>query len=320
MWRGRRALVGDRRRRGPAQRRDHPGHEDRQRVAAGVDDARLGEHRQQLRPAVDRLLTGHERALEHVGDQRVLGRRVGAGLEARLRHVRELRRGRRGHVAHHGQHRPLGRLADRLVGALGGAGQRGRQQRRIDELAGARDQLLGGAADQLAEDHARVAARAEQRRARDRLDDLVAADLVERRLARCLRQAVELIEHRPQRERHVVAGVAVGDREHVEVVDLLAPRLQVVVRPLDDGAKADEARIPHGTERRPSEGLGDLAGLQAAGADVHPSRRAVDQRADLLEVRLEAAPGGAHGVAAVVSVRRALAAGVNRSWPSRGEV
>ena len=37
--------------------------------------------------------------------------------------------------------------------------------RGLDELAGARDQLLGGAADQLGEDHAAVAARAEQRRA-----------------------------------------------------------------------------------------------------------------------------------------------------------
>jgi hypothetical protein len=32
-----------------------------------------------------------------------------------------------------------------------------------------------------------------------------------------------LVEHGAQRERHVVAGVAVGDREHVEVVYLTAP-------------------------------------------------------------------------------------------------
>ena len=57
------------------------------------------------------------------------------------------------------------------------------------------------------------------------------------------REAVDLVEHGAQRERHVVAGVAVGDREHVEVVDLLAARLEVRERALDDGAEADETGI-----------------------------------------------------------------------------
>ena len=65
------------------------------------------------------------------------------------------------------------------VGAVGGAGHGGGDQHRVHELAGARDQLLGGAADQLAEDDAGVAARAEQRGAGDGVDDLVAADLVD---------------------------------------------------------------------------------------------------------------------------------------------
>ena len=57
-------------------------------------------------------------------------------------------------------------------------------------------------------------------------------------------EAVDLGEHGAQRERHVVARVAVGDGEDVEVVDLLAARLEVHERTLDDGAEADEARDP----------------------------------------------------------------------------
>ena len=65
------------------------------------------------------------------------------------------------------------------VYAVRGAGHGGGDQHRVDQLAGARDQLLRGAADQLAEDDPGVAARAEQRRAGDGVDDLVAADLVD---------------------------------------------------------------------------------------------------------------------------------------------
>ena len=82
------------------------------------------------------------------------------------------------------------------------------------------------------------------------LDDLLAADLVERPLV--LGQAVELVEHGAQRERHVVAGVAVGDREDVEVVDLLAACLELAEGALDDGAEADKAGIRHGSAGRPA--------------------------------------------------------------------
>ena len=68
-----------------------------------------------------------------------------------------------------------------------------------------------------------------------------------------LGQPVELVEHGAQGERHVVARVAVGDREDVEVVDLLAPGLEGRERSLDDGAEADEAGIGHGG-RRPPDG------------------------------------------------------------------
>ena len=61
-----------------------------------------------------------------------------------------------------------------------------------------------------------------------------------------LGEPVELVEHGAQRQRHVVAGVAVGDREDVEVVDLLAARLELAERALDDGAEPEKAGIGHG--------------------------------------------------------------------------
>ena len=151
-----------------------------------------------------------------------------------------------GHLADDGEDRALGGLAHGAVGAVGRAGHGGADQHGVDEVAGPGDQLLGGAADQLGEDHAGVAAGAEQRGAGHGVDDLVAADLVDVALRG---QPVELVEHRAQRQGHVVARVAVGDREDVEVVDLLAPCLELRERAFDDGAEADQARVGHGPRR-----------------------------------------------------------------------
>ena len=150
-----------------------------------------------------------------------------------------------GHLAHDGQDRALGRLADRPIRLIGGTGERRADQHRIDELARAARELLGGAANQLREDHAGVAASPEQRRARDRRDDLVAADLVDRPRLGGAGEPIKLLQHRPQRQHHVVARVAVGDREHVEVVDLLAPLFQRRQPSLDDRPKPNDARIGH---------------------------------------------------------------------------
>ena len=138
------------------------------------------------------------------------------------------------HLAHDRDHRSLGRIAHRRVGGVGRARERRRHEHRVDQLARAARQLLGRAANDLGEDHAAVAARAEQRGAGDGLDDLVAADLVDRLAV----EAVELAHHGAQRLRHVVPGVAVGDREDVEVVDLLAPRLELGAGGRDDLAEA----------------------------------------------------------------------------------
>ena len=149
-------------------------------MAAGVDDPRFAQHGKQVGAALDRVLARLQRALDHVGDDRVLlaGGRVGA--EPRFGHVRELGGDAVGHLAHHGQDRALGRLTHRSVCLVGSARQCRADQDRIDQLARAAGELLGGAADQLREDHARVPARTEERGAGDRVDDLVAADLVDR--------------------------------------------------------------------------------------------------------------------------------------------
>ena len=94
-------------------------------------------------------------------------------------------------------------------------------------------------------------------------DDLLAPDLVDRALA-VGHQAVELGEHGAQREHHVVAGVAVGDREHVEVVDLLAARLQMGERAGDGGPEADQVGVGHGAPMMSAR----PAGVPAPGAEA----------------------------------------------------
>ena len=143
-------VVLQRRRIGPAQRRDDAREDDRQAVAAGVDDARLAQDRQQLGAALDGVLAGVQRVLEHVGEHLVLGGVVDAVLQARLGHVRDLTRGAGGHLADDGEDRSLGGIAHDAVGAVGRAGHGGGEQDRVHELARAGDELLGGAADELA--------------------------------------------------------------------------------------------------------------------------------------------------------------------------
>ena len=241
----RRGVVLDRRWLVAAQRGHDAREHDHEAVAAGVDHARVAQHRQQVGAALDRLLPRVDRLLEQVGQQRVLLLGLRVERQARLGHVRELAGDPVRHLTHDGEDRPLGRAADRAVGAVGGARHRGAEQHRVHELSGARDQLFGSAADQLREDDPGVAARAQQRGAGDRADDLLAADLVERPVV--LAQAVELVEHGAQRERHVVPGVAVCDREDVEVVDLLAASFELTEGAFDDSAEADEAGIRHGS-------------------------------------------------------------------------
>ena len=310
----RRRVVGQLWRLGALQRADHAGEEDHQAVAAGVDHAGLGEDGQQLGAAVDRLLPHPDRLGQDPGEHGVLVGRRGVGVEALAARVRDHVGHVPGHLADDREDRPLGRRADRAVGLIGRAGHRGGQQHRVDELAGTGDQLLRRAADELGEDHAGVAAGAEQRGPGHRADDRVAADVVD---VAQRGQAIELGEHGLERERHVVARVAVGDREDVEVVDLLAAGLERGERALDDRPEPAEAGVTRDSRRarqlrttrlhaRRLGGLGDLAGLEAARADVDALGRPVEVDANPLEIRIEAALRCHHGVAAAVAERRAL--------------
>ncbi len=74
-------VVLQRRRLASAQRSDDSGEQDRERVPAGVDHAGVTKHRQQIRSAPDRILTGVERAFDHLGDNRVLLLGGGVGAE-----------------------------------------------------------------------------------------------------------------------------------------------------------------------------------------------------------------------------------------------
>ncbi len=265
-----------------AQRRNDAREDDRQPVTARVDHAGIAQRRQQLGATLDRLLPRRHRALQRSGDRRVLQPRLRVGVQARtLRTVREIGHDLMGHLARHGQDRALRRLAHRGVSTVGRVGQRRTDQRGVDQLSGTADQLLGGAANQLGEDHTRVAARTQQRRAGHRLHDLLTSDLVDRARLVTPLQAVELGQHRAQRERHVVARVAVGNREHVEVVDLLAARFQVRQRPRHGGAEADQVRIGHvhtsitfrGRSARTVLSRGSLLGRWASQARItHPPR------------------------------------------------
>ena len=134
----RRRVVLQRRRLVAAQRRDHAREDDRQAVAAGVDDAGVAQDRQQLGAALDGRLAGVERVLEHVGEHLVLRRVVDAVLQPRLGHVRDLTRRAGGHLAHDREDRALGGVANASVGAVRGAGHGGGDQHGVDQLAGAR--------------------------------------------------------------------------------------------------------------------------------------------------------------------------------------
>ena len=215
---------------------DHPADDHHQPERAGVDDPGLGEHVELLGRVADRLLAGEQRRRQHLGEQRVLLVRGGVRVEPLAQPLRAPLGDRLGHRPDHGQHRALGGLANRGVGRVAGVGERGLDQLRVDQPARRRRHLLRRPADDLAQDHAGVAARSHQRRARDLADDLRA-----RRVAVGAElELVELVEHVAHRQRHVVAGVAVGDREHVQVVDLLAPLLEMGERDADHVAKAND--------------------------------------------------------------------------------
>ncbi len=241
----RRLLVGDLEqvRAVAAEPGDDAGEYEHQPVPAGVDDTRFPQRRELLRRALDRPLAVVDRLFEDLGEDGILLLVADTAVEPLLvgLEVGELARDRVGHLAEDGQHRALGRVAHGRVGGVGGAGEGRGDQDRVDQLAGPARQLLGGAADDLAEYHPGVSARPHERRPGERLHQPGAADLVHLQPV----EVVELLHHGAHRHRHVVARVAVGDREDVEVVDLLAALLEVGVGGRDNSAEALDRRIGH---------------------------------------------------------------------------
>ena len=160
--------------------------------AARIDHAGLLQHRELLRCSGERLTTGVACRSGHVGeraDVRRIGRRLGA-------HPGD------------GQDRPLDRVPNRLVGAGGRRRQRTSQLVPADRLG--RPDGGGDPPQDLAQDHPAVAPRPHQRAVADRI-----AGGVEVVLGR----AVHLLDDGVERAGHVGAGVAVGDRVHVEPVE-----------------------------------------------------------------------------------------------------
>ncbi len=143
-------VVVQRRRVLAAQRGDDAGEDHDQSVAARVDDAGIAQRGEQLGTALDGLLARDHRLLERGGDRAVLGLGGGLGVQADTLGVALILGGDPlGHLAGHREDRALGGAAHGGVGTLGGVLERGGDQRGIDQLTRAGDELLGGAADQL---------------------------------------------------------------------------------------------------------------------------------------------------------------------------
>ena len=92
---------------------------------------------------------------------------------------------------------------------------------------------VGEPADDLGQDHARVAARAHQRGPSDLVGEALAVGVVE---------LLEGLLHRAHGQRQIRAGVPVGNRIDVEVVDPAAARLQSGDR--RTGEATDRVEVP----------------------------------------------------------------------------
>jgi hypothetical protein len=178
-------------------------------LRAGIDDARearLFEH----------ALGVGERAphrFDHGAEQRAEIRRLGLADDA-FQFGREIRQ--------HRQQRSLARLRQ-CVARIGGADPHGgRETGGIEALE--MPDAVTDAEQELREDRAGVAARAVERGIRDLRQQLAG---VPRRFA------LERGQHGRERHRHVGAGVAVGHREHVDLVDVV----RACEQPVDAGAQ-----------------------------------------------------------------------------------
>ncbi len=202
--------------------------EQREPAAARVDDPGLLQHRQQVRGPLDGVTRRGVDLLEHRLEAR---RPRGPGR------LRGLRRG-----PGDGQDRPLDRAHHRLVRGVGAAPQRRHQVLHRHRVPVG--EHLGEAAQDLGEDHPRVAPGAHERPVRDRLAHVVHPVGV-----------AELGAHRLERQGHVRARVPVGHRVDVEPVQLLlvgAERVAVADDDTSQGRPVED--VEHRQACHPADG------------------------------------------------------------------
>ena len=174
---------------------EHGVHDEHEALAAGIDHACAAQHGVDVLRVGQRLARGGEQRIEHALKVRaVLGEGHG-GLRAQTAD---------------GEDCALGRLHDGLVGGVHAGGDGGGKFRRARSLAALEG--LGDPAEQQRQNDAGVAARTAQQRARGAVGH--GADGVGL-------LAAELDGGRVHRQAHVRAGIAVRNREDVELVDLL---------------------------------------------------------------------------------------------------
>ena len=172
-----------------------------QALATGIDDAGLAQDREERRGPGDRLLGGLHRGGQHRLDVLVaLGRGHGAI----------------GRLADDRQDGAFDRLGDGPVGGLGSLRQRVGQVEPVEAaLAGER---FRHPSEDLAGDDPGVAAGTHEGAEADGRRDAVGG---------LPGDGIGFLECRLDGRDHVRAGVAVGDREHVEAVDLVGVGLEV---------------------------------------------------------------------------------------------
>ena len=187
--------------RGPASPAPRPSSRITSAQRARVNDAGLAQHLEQLGRLGDAVAAALQRRVQH----RLEVRRAAAASAASA-----VRRATREHGAlHRVAHGGVGRLARRAAAPAPARRRRGRPRRR---------QRLGGAAHELGQDHPAVAAGAHQGGR--------APAAAQRSRPRQPGGGGGRLLHRHGGDEHVRAGVAVGDREDVEVVDLARAGLE----------------------------------------------------------------------------------------------
>ena len=175
-----------------------------QPLAAGIDHACLAQDREERRGAGDGLLGGLDRGGQHRFE-------VIVALGGRHRAI--------GRLTDDGQDRAFDRLRDGPVGGLRSLRQRVRQIEPVEAtLAG---EPFRHPSEDLAGDDPGVAAGTHEGAEADGRSDAV---------GRLVGDGVGFLEGRLDGRDHVRAGVAVGDGEHVEAVDLVGVDLEVCDR------------------------------------------------------------------------------------------